>query len=127
MNPKEKKTPMKKRPALFIRHLLIPLLLFCPATILPPLAGQVLASDTIIKYYIFSMKTPADRDKVVSIISKFEGVNEVDTRLERHWVYVYFDDDLLQDERFEVRKLLKKQGYPVDRWEMQLEKPDSQE
>ncbi len=87
----------------------------------------VLASDSIIKYYIFSMVTPEDEKKVVSVISGFEGVTEVDTRLDRHWVYVYFDDDFLQDERFEVRKALKKIGFHVDRWETQLEKPDSQE
>ena len=103
------------------------LLSFCLLLGLLALPVAALASDTIIKYYIFAMKTPEDRDKVTAIISSFDGVNEVDVRLDRHWVYVYFDDELLQDERFEVRKKLKKQGYPVDRWEMQLEKPDSQE
>jgi len=82
-------------------------------------------ADFIIKYYIYTMKTPKDRDKVVSFISGFEGVQKVETRLDRHWVYVYLEDDVMQDERFKIRVPLGKLGYPVERWEVQLEKPNS--
>ena len=87
-----------------------------------------LASDFIIKYYIFSMKSEEDQRKIVDFISQFEGISEVETVLDRHWVYVYMDDDVLEDERFTIRvPLAKNLGYPVDRWEVQLEKPDGQD
>ncbi len=84
-------------------------------------------SDFIIKYYISAMKTPADRDTVVSFIKKFNGVNKVETVLYRHWLYIYLDDDVLEDERFKIRVPLAKLGYPVDRWDVQLEKPNGQD
>jgi hypothetical protein len=84
-------------------------------------------ADIIIKYYIYSMKTPKDRDAVVKFIKQFEGVIDVETKLDRHWVYLYLEDDIMEDERFKIRIPLEKMGYPVDRWEVQLEKPDSHE
>jgi len=85
------------------------------------------ASDFIIKYYIYSMKTPQDREKVVGFIKSFEGVTKVETKLDRHWVYVYLEDEIMQEERLKIRLPLEKLGYPVDRWEVQLEKPESHE
>ncbi len=85
------------------------------------------ASDFIIKYYIFSMKTPQDREKVVGFIKGFEGVMKVETKLDRHWVYLYLEDDIMEEERSKIRLPLGKLGYPVERWEVQLEKPDSHE
>ena len=86
-----------------------------------------MAADFIIKYYIYDMKTPQDRDKVVGFIKKFEGVEKVETKLDRHWVYLYLEDDIMEDERFLIRIPLGEMGYPVARWEVQLEKPDSHE
>ena len=109
-----------------MRTLLLKILLCCLLMTAVP-TGWSYASDFIIKYYIYSMKTPADRDKIVSFIKQFDGVNKVETVLERHWVYIYLDDDILEDERFTIRVPLEKIGYPVDRWEVQLEKPNGQD
>lgn len=102
-------------------------LLICCLLITTLSAGWSHASDFIIKYYIYSMKTPADRDKIISFIKGFDGVNKVESVLDRHWLYIYLDDDILEDERFSIRVPLAKLGYPVDRWEVQLEKPNGQE
>ena len=107
--------------SLFLKFLLVVLVV----TTLP--IATCYASDFIIKYYISAMKTPADRDTVVSFIKKFNGVNKVETVLYRHWLYIYLDDDVLEDERFKIRVPLAKLGYPVDRWDVQLEKPNGQD
>ncbi len=99
------------------------LVCFLTLTILLPQVA--FGADFIIKYYIYSMKTPQDRDKVVTFITGFEGVEKVETRLDRHWVYVYLEDDVMQDERFKIRVPLGELGFPVERWEVQLEKPNS--
>jgi len=83
------------------------------------------AADFIIKYYIFSMNTEQDSNKIVNFISGHEGVQKVETVLDRHWVYIYLEDEILDDERFDLRVPLRDMGYPVDRWEVLLEKPDS--
>jgi len=87
--------------------------------------ATVSAADFIIKYYIFSMESQQDRDTIVNFISAHEGVQKVETVLDRHWVYLYLEDDILDDERFDLRVPLRDMGYPVDRWEVLLEKPDS--
>jgi len=83
------------------------------------------AADFVIKYYIFSMSTDQDRQKIVNFISGHEGVEKVETILDRHWVYIYLEDEILEDERFDIRVPLRDMGYPVTRWEVLLEKPDS--
>jgi hypothetical protein len=85
-------------------------------------ASYLHAADVIMKYYIFSMKTVEDERKVVQFIKDFPGVSKVETVLDRHWVMVYLDDEILEDERFELRVLLKEKGYPIDRWDILLEK-----
>jgi copper chaperone CopZ len=103
------------------------IILSCCLLIAILLPQATYASDFIIKYYIYSMKTEGDLDKVVRFIKGFDGVNKVETVLERHWVYIYLEDEILEDERFDIRLPLAKLGYPVDRWEVQLEKPDGQD
>ncbi len=88
-------------------------------------SGAVFASDFVIKYYIMSMETEQDRTRVVDFIRSHKGVQRVETRLDRHWVYVYLEDDIMDDERFAIRVPLRELGFPVDRWEVLLEKPDS--
>ncbi len=83
------------------------------------------AADFVIKYYIFSMATEQDRQKIVDFVSDHEGVEKVETVLDRHWVYIYLEDEILEDERFDIRVPLRDMGYPVNRWEVLLEKPDS--
>lgn len=88
-------------------------------------ATTAFAADFVIKYYIFSMDTEQDRRKIVNFISGHEGVEKVETVLDRHWVYIYLEDEILEDERFDIRVPLRDMGYPVNRWEVLLEKPDS--
>lgn len=91
------------------------LVLFSP--LLPQTPAN--AADIIIKYYIFSMDSPEDEKKVVEYIKRLEGVTKVETVLDRHWVYVHYEDEELNDERFQLRiKLGKELGYPVERWEI---------
>ncbi len=83
------------------------------------------AADFIIKYYIFAMNSEQDRNTIVDFISSHEGIQKVETVLDRHWVYIYLEDDILEDERFDLRVPLRDMGFPVNRWEVLLEKPDS--
>jgi hypothetical protein len=86
------------------------------------------AADIIVKYYIFSMESEADEKKVVDYIMKREGVSKVETILDRHWVYVYYEDEVLNDERFQLRlKLGKDLGFEVERWEIQWEHTEGQD
>jgi len=104
-----------------LHHLMAVSLFFICMTV----ATTPFAADFVIKYYIFSMDTEQDRQKIVGFISGHEGVQKVETVLNRHWVYIYLEDDILEDERFDIRVPLRDMGYPVNRWEVLLEKPDS--
>lgn len=86
------------------------------------------AADIIVKYYIFSMQSEADEKKVVDYIMQHDGVSKVETVLDRHWVYVHYEDDVLNDERYQLRLQLGKElGYPVDRWDRQWEHTEGQD
>ncbi len=102
----------------------IPVFLLLFALLISLIPTAVVASDFIIKYYIFSMVTEQDQNKVVDFIRSHKGVQKVETILDRHWLYLYLDDDIQEDERFKIRVPLAELGYPVDRWEVLLEKPD---
>ncbi len=98
--------------------------------LISPLLPQTSASgaDSIVKYYIFSMESLEDEKKVVDYIKKHDGVNKVETVLDRHWVYVHYEDDVLNDERYQLRlKLGSELGYPVERWEIQWEHTEGQD
>ena len=98
--------------------LLIPFLLPQPAV----------SADIIIKYYIFSMKSAEDEKKVVNFIKEHDGVSKVETVLDRHWVYVHYEDDVLNDERYQLRlRLGDELGYPVERWDVQWEHTEGHE
>ena len=71
------------------------------------------------------MNSEQDRNTIVDFISSHEGIQKVETVLDRHWVYIYLEDDILEDERFDLRVPLRDMGFPVNRWEVLLEKPDS--
>jgi hypothetical protein len=99
---------------LFVAFLLT-LVLFFP--LLPQTSAE--AADTIVKYYIFSMDSQEDEKKVVDYIMQHDGVSKVETVLDRHWVYVYYEDEVLNDERYQLRlKLGNDLGYKVERWEI---------
>ncbi len=85
------------------------------------------ASDYIVKYYVFNMQTPQDLEKIKKFINSHPGVTKVESVLDRHWLYISMDDEILEDERFAIRVPLKKLGYPVERWDVMLEHPDGQD
>jgi len=109
----------------FTRKILFVFCFFCGSFFLPQLA---VSADIIIKYYIFSMESAEDEKKVVDFIRKHEGVSKVETVLDRHWVYVHYEDDVLNDERYQLRlRLGDELGYPVDRWDVQWEHTEGQD
>ena len=86
------------------------------------------AADIVVKYYIYSMDSQEDEKNVVAYILARDGVTNVETVLDRHWVYVSYEDEVLNDERFQLRlKLGKDLGYAVDRWEILWEHTEGQD
>ena len=74
------------------------------------------------------MESQEDEKKVVDYIMQRDGVSKVETVLDRHWVYVHYEDDILNDERYQLRlKLGKDLGYKVERWEILWEHTEGQE
>ncbi len=109
----------------FMRKFLFIFCFFCAPLFIPQSA---VSADIIIKYYIFSMESADDEKKVVDFIKKHKGVNKVETVLDRHWVYVYYEDDVLNDERYQLRMRLGEElGYPVERWDVQWEHTEGQD
>jgi len=63
----------------------------------------------------------------VAFIKAHKGVTQVETVLDRHWIYVHYEDDILNDERYQLRLPLGDElGYPVQRWEIQWEYTEGQ-
>lgn len=55
----------------------------------------------------------------MAFIKAHKGVTQVETVLDRHWIYVHYEDDILNDERYQLRLPLGDElGYPVKRWEI---------
>jgi hypothetical protein len=108
----------------FVTGVFVGLLFFSPLM----LQTSVHAADIIVKYYIFSMESKGDEKKVVDYITQRDGVSNVETVLDRHWVYVSYDDDVLNDERYQLRlKLGSDLGYEVERWEILWEHTEGQD
>ncbi len=104
------------------------LLIFCFLSSPFFLPQAAVSADIIIKYYIFSMESAEDEKKVVDFIRKHKGVSKVETILDRHWVYVHYEDDVLNDERYQLRlRLGDELGYPVERWDVQWEHTEGQD
>jgi len=108
----------------FVITFLLTVVFFSP--LVPQQSAE--AADIIVKYYIFSMDSQEDERKVVDYIMKHDGVTKVETILDRHWAYVSYDDDILNDERFQLRLPLGDDlGYNVDRWEVLWEHTEGHE
>ncbi len=108
----------------FISVVFLGLLLLSP--LLPQTSAE--AADIIVKYYIFSMESKDDEKKVVDYIMQRDGVTLVETVLDRHWVYVSYEDEVLNDERYQLRlKLGTDLGYKVERWEILWEHTEGQD
>ncbi len=86
---------------------------------------MALAFDMKIKYTIPTMKTQEDVTKIKAFIDTLPGIKEVDFYLDKHVVIIFFDDEELEDEKFEFRIPLKKDhGYPVTRTDILYQDPD---
>lgn len=108
----------------FVPAFFLSLLLFSPLL----LQTSAEAADIIVKYYIFSMESKDDEKKVVDYIMQHDGVSMVETVLDRHWVYVSYEDEILNDERYQLRlKLGTDLGYEVERWEILWEHTEGQD
>ena len=76
----------------------------------------------------FGMESVDDEKKVVDCIKAREGVSKVEIILDRHWVYVHYNSEVLNDERYQLRLPLGTEcGYPVERWDVQWEHTEGQE
>lgn len=88
-------------------------------------AQSVQAFDAKYKYTIPTMKTQEDVDKVTAFINGLPGIVEITVILENNEVIVFFDDEELDDEKFQLRIPMKKElGYPVTEYDILYEDPD---
>lgn len=88
-------------------------------------AQSALAFDAKYKYTIPTMETQADIDKVTTFINSLPGIVEITVLAENHEVIVFFDDEELDDEKFQLRIPMKKEvGYPVTEFDILYEDPD---
>jgi len=95
------------------------------ATIVLGFSQMALAFDMKIKYTIPTMKTQEDVTKIKAFIDTLPGIKEVDFYLDNHTVIIFFDDEELEDEKFEFRIPLKKEhGYPVTRTDILYQDPE---
>ncbi len=86
---------------------------------------MALAFDMKIKYTIPTMKTQEDVKKIKAFIDTLPGIIEVDFYLENTTVIIFFDDEELEDEKFEFRIPLKKEhGYPVTKTDILYQDPE---
>jgi len=89
------------------------------------LSQMALAFDTKIKYTIPTMKTQEDVTKIKAFVDTLPGIKEVDFYLENHTMILFFDDEEMEDEKFEFRIPLKKDhGYPVTKTDILYEDPE---
>ena len=83
------------------------------------------AFEMKIKYTIPTMKTQEDVTKIKAFIDTLPGIMEVDFYLENNTIIIFFDDEELEDEKFEFRIPLKKQhGYPVTKTDILYQDPE---
>ncbi len=88
-------------------------------------ATLALAYDAKYKYTIPTMETQADADKIIAFIKTLPGIMEVDAYIEKNEVIVFFDDEDLDDEKFQLRIPMKKEvGYPVTKYDILYEDPN---
>ncbi len=88
-------------------------------------AQSALAFDAKYKYTIPTMTTQEDIDKVTAFINGLPGIVEITVLAENHEVIVFFDDEELDDEKFQLRIPMKKElGYPVTEYDILYEDPN---
>ena len=100
--------------------------LFCLVTVVIIAGSQMAhAFDAKYKYTIPTMKTQEDVDKVTAFIKSLPGIMDITVLLDQHAVIVFFDDEELDDEKFQLRIPMKKEvGYPVTEFDILYEDPD---
>ncbi len=88
-------------------------------------AQSAQAFDAKYKYTIPSMKTQADIEKVTAFIKGLPGIVEITVMADDNEVIVFFDDEELDDEKFQLRIPMKKElGYPVTAYDILYEDPN---
>jgi copper chaperone CopZ len=87
-------------------------------------ASSALAFDAKYKYTIPSMETQEDIDKVTAFINALPGIMEITIMKENQEVIVFFDDEELDDEKFQLRIPLYKEGYKVTEYDILYEDPN---
>ena len=87
-------------------------------------AAPVQAFDAKYKYTIPNMKTQEDVDKVTAFIKKLPGIMEITVLKDNNEVIVFFDDEELDDEKFQLRIPLYKEGYQVTEFDILYEDPE---
>ncbi|HID69051.1 MAG TPA: copper chaperone [Desulfobacterales bacterium] len=86
---------------------------------------SALAFDAKYKYTIPTMKTQEDIAKVTAFIKGLPGIMEITVLEENNQVIVFFDDEELDDEKFQLRIPMKKElGYPVTAFDILYEDPN---
>jgi len=85
---------------------------------------SALAFDTKYKYTIPTMETQEDIEKVKAFINTLPGIVEITIMEENHVVIVFFDDEELDDEKFQLRIPLYKLGYKVEEYDILYEGPN---
>jgi len=88
-------------------------------------AQSALAFDAKYKYTIPTMKTKEDIAKVTAFIKALPGIMEITVLADDNEVIVFFDDEELDDEKFQLRIPMKKElGYPVTKYDILYEDPN---
>lgn len=83
------------------------------------------AFDAKYKYTIPTMKSEEDIKKVTDFIQGLPGIVEITVMAESSEVIVFFDDEELDDEKFQLRIPMKKEvGYPVTKFDILYEDPN---
>lgn len=86
---------------------------------------SAMAFDAKYKYTIPTMQTQEDIDKVTAFIKALPGIMEITIMKENNEVIVFFDDEELDDEKFQLRIAINKElGYKVTEFDILYEDPD---
>jgi len=87
-------------------------------------ASSALAFDAEYKYTIPTMETAEDFEKVKAFVNTLPGIKDITKVKDYPQIIVAFDDEELDDEKFQLRIPLYKEGYQVTRFDILYEDPN---
>ncbi len=87
-------------------------------------ASSALAFDAEYKYTIPTMETAEDFEKVKAFVNTLPGIKDITKVKDYPQIIVAFDDEELDDEKFQLRIPLYKQGYKVSKFDILYEDPN---